>query len=187
MSPPLQLSLYLTLVVTNIPTTLSKEGLQNILGSEHIVDVKLVTARGELRGLNYAYLTVTTTAATEKVVQRIHMKPPLNLKVEFKFPCTSKNFRHDVEIPRLTESSVDDDKEEDVGRKKDDALVNSPSGGLIEDCVPVQNSDMTNIKDQDVDKSKNIFVFGIPKHCPTLLTDMSQFCQSVTVLFLADR
>ena len=42
MSPPLQLSLYLTLVVTNIPTTLSKEGLQNILGSEHIFDVKLV-------------------------------------------------------------------------------------------------------------------------------------------------
>ena len=84
-----------------------------------------------------AYVTVTTTEAAEQVIQQIDMKPPLNLRVEYKLAVAKHtegdNYKDEVVANSSTFNKID------AGHKK---------------CI-------TTGKDEDVDS--NSFVFGFPK------------------------
>ena len=77
-----------TLLMTRIPATLNEEGMKNLLSDfSSVLNIRLVINKGGfagVKGLNYAYITVSSKDAAASIISHFHMKPPLNLSVTYK-------------------------------------------------------------------------------------------------------
>jgi len=72
------------LAISHLPCGLTEEGIRNLLphsAQRHLIDIRLVQGKKESKGLNAAFLTLTSASAKEEVLAKLHEKPPLNLIV----------------------------------------------------------------------------------------------------------
>ena len=92
------------LAISHLPCDLTDQGIRNLLPpsvQRHLIDIRLVQVYGscasslkfpgfsqlvyqgkkESKGLNAAFLTLTSASAKEEVMTKLHEKPPLNLVV----------------------------------------------------------------------------------------------------------
>jgi len=72
------------LAISHLPCGLTEEGLRNLLPQSaqlRLLDIRLVQGKKESKGLNTAFLTLTSASAKEEVLAKLHEKPPLNLVV----------------------------------------------------------------------------------------------------------
>jgi len=72
------------LAISHLPCGLTEEGIKNLLPQSaqcHLIDLRLVQGKKESKGLNAAFITLSSASAREDVMTKLHETPPLNLVV----------------------------------------------------------------------------------------------------------